>query len=80
MIWTIARDAQLVRYFEYENIWSKKWELVALEFIRFWLEGLSFQLSVALISGLKGGAVVGVAVIMIFAIGEPRRRPPGGRR
>lgn len=29
MIWTIARDAQLVRYFEYENIWSKKWELVA---------------------------------------------------
>lgn len=55
-------------------------DVVALVFLRCWLEGLSFQLSVALISGLKGGAVVGVAIIVIFAIGEPRRKPPGGRR
>lgn len=54
--------------------------VVALVFIRCWLEGLSFQLSVALISGLKGGAVVGVAIIVIFAIGEPRRKSSGGRR
>jgi hypothetical protein len=25
MTWTIARDAQLVRYFEHENVWSKEW-------------------------------------------------------
>lgn len=54
--------------------------VVASVFIRCLLEGLNFQLSVASISGLKGGAVVGLAIITIFAIGEPRRRPPGGRR
>jgi hypothetical protein len=31
MIWTIAMDAKLVRYFEYENVWCKKWEPVAGE-------------------------------------------------
>jgi hypothetical protein len=28
MIWTIARDAQLVRYFDQENVWSKEWKPV----------------------------------------------------
>lgn len=32
MSWSIARDAQLVRYFEQENVWSKKWEPVTGEF------------------------------------------------
>jgi hypothetical protein len=31
MIWTIARDAQLARYFEHENVWSKEWKPVAGE-------------------------------------------------
>ncbi|WP_201313837.1 hypothetical protein [Dyella sp. EPa41] len=31
MKWAIASDAQLARYFERENIWSKKWALVAGE-------------------------------------------------
>jgi hypothetical protein len=31
MKWTIAGDAQLARYFEQENVWSKKWEPTAGE-------------------------------------------------
>ena len=27
-IWTIATDAQLVRYFERESVWSKEWKPV----------------------------------------------------
>ncbi|MBT2142966.1 MULTISPECIES: hypothetical protein [unclassified Rhodanobacter] len=29
MNWVIAGDAQLARYFEQENVWSKEWERAA---------------------------------------------------
>lgn len=31
MAWVIAGDQQLVRYFERENIWEKKWDPVSEE-------------------------------------------------
>ncbi|MDG2537755.1 hypothetical protein P5Y53_08795 [Dyella jiangningensis] len=32
MHWLIASDAQLARYFEQENVWSKKWDSLVGEY------------------------------------------------
>lgn len=52
--------------------------VVSLSFIRCLLSGIEYSFHTALISGAKSGAIVGVATVIIFLIGEPHSRTPGG--
>ncbi len=48
----------------------------ALTYLTFLLRGMEFLPSIAARVAAKGGAVAGVAMAIVFFIGEPRPRKP----